>query len=549
MKYLLMIGALLLWVHGCAFHGNSKGAQASYSPNSGKFFNSNEVNPEGNALLHYIDARLHKLLDEEPQALESLKRAVGQDTDSPYLHAELARHLADANQFEQAGLESDRALELAPKESEHHLLKGKLFSVKRQSDKAIEEYKECIALDPDQLECYTMLAREYMVQKEDGKAEKVIRSYLARDPSNPDALFFLASLNTKEEDLDKAIPLYERVLDEDPKYYKALTALAQIYLEKKNYPKALEYLLSWEQLAPNDIATKLRIGLLYYEQKNYPEAIQRFVRVLELEPDNDRVLYYLGILEAQNQDYPRAAEFFSRVEKKSRFYKDAVIRLALVLSEQNKTWQAITITKNALGEKKDIPDLYELLGNLYGIEEKYRDALKAYDQGLKRFPDQEDLLFSKGILLDKMGKFEESMAVMKRIVELNPDHAPALNYLGYSYADRNINLQEALQMLQKAHRLKPEDGYITDSLAWAHFRLGQLDPALSLLKQANEQSPKQPTILEHLGDVHLQMGQSQTAQGFYREALAASVDNPPEDERERQDLVRIQGKLAKLQGK
>jgi Flp pilus assembly protein TadD len=121
--------------------------------------------------------------------------------------------------------------------------------------------------------------------------------------------------------------------------------------------------------------------------------------------------------------------------------------------------------------------------------------------------------------------------------------------LGYSYADRNIHLQEALAMLQKAHRLKPEDGYITDSLAWAYYRLGQLDQALTLLKKANEQSPKEPTILEHLGDVYLQMGQKSTAQEFYRDAVAASVDNPPEDERERQDLTRIQGKLANLQGK
>jgi tetratricopeptide (TPR) repeat protein len=257
----------------------------------------------------------------------------------------------------------------------------------------------------------------------------------------------------------------------------------------------------------------------------------------------------LGILEAQNKDYPRAAEYFTKIGKKSRFYKDAVIRLALVLAEQNKTQEAITVTQKALKAKQDIPDLYELLGNLFGTEKNYSDALKAYDRGLKRFPDQEDLLFSKGILLDKIGRFDESMAIMKRILELNPNHAPALNYLGYSYADRSIHLQEALQMLQKAHQLKPEDGYITDSLAWAHFRLGQMDEALNLLKKANEQSPKEPTILEHLGDVYLQMGQAETAQGFYREAVAASVDNPPADEKERQDLVRIQEKLANLQRK
>lgn len=534
---------------GCGLQGKSTRpvTSADKAPAPEQMFRSTDIEPEGNAALHYLDARLEKLQNRDPKALDAMRKAVQEDKDSPYLHAELARHLAEAEQFEQATLESDRALELDPGNAELFLLKGKLNAVKKNSLAAIEAYDRCIDLKPTMEECYTMKAREYVLTRDYDTAKKILTGYLAKNPNALDTLFFLASLYTeKESDYPQAVKYLKQALEEDPHHLKSLTTLAQIYLKQKEFDKALEVLLQLEHTVPSDVATKLRVGLLYYEQENYPEAIERFTQVLQLQPKNDRVHYYLGILEAQNKNYAQAVNYFLKVSPKSEYYRDARIRLAYAYSELDQLDHALKITQEAIKNKKDEPDLYELLGTLYVKKDQYDKALKAFDSGLDRFPNHEGLLFSKGVLLDKMDRFEESAKIMKQVIALNPENAEALNYLGYSYADRNIQLDEALNLLLKAHQLKPEDGYITDSLAWAYFKLNQLEKAQELLEAANKVSPNEPTILEHLGDLYLKLGQKEKAKGFYREAVAAAVKVKDPDAREQQELLRLQNKLASL---
>lgn len=544
-----IILCLTLLSMGCSLQSSGKTVKSSKNiPSGDKLFNSEDIEPEGNAYLHYIDAQLQKLQNHDPLAVDAMRRAVGSDPQSAYLHAEMARYLAESDQFEQATLETDKALELEPKNPELYLLKGKLFSVKKEHDQALKQYTQCIEIDPDLEDCYTMEAREYLVSQEYSKAKKALLAYMKRHPEAIQPRYLYATLNTRDEkDYPQAIALYEEILKDDPKHLKSLAALSEIYLKEKKYDKALDVFLRLEAMAPSDIATKLRVGLLYYEQENYPEAIKRFARVLELQPKNDRVHYYLGILESQNNNNPQAVKYFKAVPPSSEYYKDSIIRLAVSYGQMENIGEAIRYTKQALKTKKDAPELYDLLGNLYAQEENDTKSLKAYEDGLKKFPKHEKLLFGKGVLLDKMGQFDKSMTVMREILAINPNHTQALNYLGYSYADRDMNLQEALTLLQRAHALQPEDGYIMDSLAWAHFKLGHTEKARELLQKANKISPEEPTILEHLGDVYLKMGQRDKAKDFYRDAVAAAIKAKPRDARERQDLERIRRKLAKME--
>jgi len=192
-------------VGGCTLHSKSSSVQASPSSASGQFFNSKDIFPEGNAVLHYLDARLYKLHEQDAQALEALKLAVQKDQSSPYLHAELARHLAEANQFEQANLESDKALELEPENSQNRLLKGKLFSVRQQELSAREQYEKCIALNPEEFECYSMMARSYLLDKDNAKARATLAAFLKQDPRHPEALFFLATLYLEDGNQKKGM--------------------------------------------------------------------------------------------------------------------------------------------------------------------------------------------------------------------------------------------------------------------------------------------------------------------------------------------------------
>jgi tetratricopeptide (TPR) repeat protein len=108
---------------------------------------------------------------------------------------------------------------------------------------------------------------------------------------------------------------------------------------------------------------------------------------------------------------------------------------------------------------------------------------------------------------------------MRRVLENNPDHAQALNYIGYTYAEKEIFLDEAEALVKRALELKPDDGYITDSLGWVYFKKGQLDKAIAELEKAHKLAPEDPVIAEHLGDAYLKNQQGDKAVQMYERSL------------------------------
>jgi Flp pilus assembly protein TadD len=127
-----------------------------------------------------------------------------------------------------------------------------------------------------------------------------------------------------------------------------------------------------------------------------------------------------------------------------------------------------------------------------------------------------------------MGNFEKMVASMERAIEIDPKNAVALNYLGYSYADRNLKLPEAESLIARALEIRPNDGYFLDSLAWVHYRLGDLPRAESELRRALTLVPDDPVVLEHLGDVLLGLGKAGEAAACFEKAIAKGHEKPEE---------------------
>jgi Flp pilus assembly protein TadD len=142
-------------------------------------------------------------------------------------------------------------------------------------------------------------------------------------------------------------------------------------------------------------------------------------------------------------------------------------------------------------------------------------------------PERWSLFYSRGIALERSGQWKRAEADLLHALELKPDQPLVLNYLGYSWIDRGENLERGLKMVEKAVELRPEDGYIVDSLGWAHYRLGDYPNAVQYLEKAIELVPEDPTINDHLGDAYWQNGRSIEARYQWRRALQFG---PQEDE-------------------
>jgi tetratricopeptide (TPR) repeat protein len=163
-----------------------------------------------------------------------------------------------------------------------------------------------------------------------------------------------------------------------------------------------------------------------------------------------------------------------------------------------------------------------------------QEAFELLDRNVQTYPDQPDLLYDHGMAAERLDRMPEMERSMRRIIEMRPDSAHAYNALGYSLADRNLRLAEAKVLIERALQLTPGDPFITDSLGWIEFRLGNRDEALRLLRQAYKARPD-AEIGAHLGEVLWAAGQRDEARRIWAEASSRDADN----EVLRETLVRL----------
>jgi len=165
------------------------------------------------------------------------------------------------------------------------------------------------------------------------------------------------------------------------------------------------------------------------------------------------------------------------------------------------------------------------------------------NRALAIIPNDEETQFYLGVIYDKAGLYEESIKAMQAVLKINPQNADALNYIGYTYADRGINLDEAEKIIKKALALKPNDGYIMDSLGWVYYKKGQYEKAAKELEKAVKYAPQDPVIAEHLGDAYLKNNLPKKAIEMYNKSL--KLDPSKEEVKKKLQQLKQHEKIKK----
>ena len=153
-----------------------------------------------------------------------------------------------------------------------------------------------------------------------------------------------------------------------------------------------------------------------------------------------------------------------------------------------------------------------------------RRCVYLLSDGLEELPDYPELLYDRAMAAEKIGKLDVLEKDLRKLIQLKPDHAHAHNALGYSYAEHNNRLPEALELIEKAIKLSPEDPYIIDSLGWVHYRMGNLNKGVTYLKQAFVIKPD-PEIAAHLGEVLWMQGTKEEAKEIWRSTIKSHPEN------------------------
>ena len=245
---------------------------------------------------------------------------------------------------------------------------------------------------------------------------------------------------------------------------------------------------------------------------------------LALRPDFPLAQLLLAdVLSAENKP-DQSLVVLGGVPTTSPYSWSARLRVALNLDTLDRTEEAIAQLKQMASEHPQWAGADVELGDILRSKKRFGEAVDAYDQGVQRLaaaglPERWVLFYDRGVALERSGQWQRAEADLQHALEQKPDQPLVLNYLGYSWIDRGENLDRGLDMIKKAVELRPDDGYIVDSLGWAYYRLGQYDKATENLEKAIELVPEDPTINDHLGDAYWQTGRLIEARFQWKRAL------------------------------
>jgi tetratricopeptide (TPR) repeat protein len=279
-----------------------------------------------------------------------------------------------------------------------------------------------------------------------------------------------------------------------------------------------------EKLDADPREARTKIGLIYLEKGDPERAATEFNLVLAAEPENWRVHYYLGSVYAERKENDRALAEFARIPPDSEYYVDSRIQRAYVLQKSDRVPEAIREVEGALKVKPDNPDLMGYLAALYREQKELKSAIALLERMVERYPDNDRYRFTLGAAYDEAKDKNRTIEQMRRAVELNPKNAAALNYLGYTYAEMGVRLDEAEQLIRRALEIEPDDGFYVDSLGWVFYQRGDYRHAVEQLEHAVELAGEDPTVAEHLGDAYDRNGRPREALRVYRDALARAKD-------------------------
>lgn len=275
------------------------------------------------------------------------------------------------------------------------------------------------------------------------------------------------------------------------------------------------------------------------------EVAEVFLRfAIELDPEYDKARLWAGeILSFKKRD-DEALAMMRSVSKTSPYWVSAKMSESLFFSARERDDEALAVLESLNAAQPSFVTR-GALGRAYLIKEDYVKALPYYEAQVASLTEKElsedpTNLFLRGVVYTETKKWDAAKADFERVLSYNPDHSDALNYLGYTWVDRGENLTKAFEMIRRALELEPNSGPITDSLGWAHYKLGQYEEARLKLEDAVALSPSSATIIDHLGDVYYKLGRTREAGYQWERAL----DYDPTDKERKEIKAKLTGGLS-----
>lgn len=425
---------------------------------------------------------------------------------------------------------------------------GVLASLGRTAE-AIDAYKELLQMlsnhQLEQEEIFVLLASLLAQEKRVGEAVGMLEQFVASQSKSVFGHYYLARLyeasgNVSQADIaykkavalginsdtiildyvrflggqkryDEAFALCNKVLENAPEHLLARRMRAQLLLSQNKLEEAQKELEKLGELEEDATSTQFKIAIIKIERGDIDGAIVDLNLLLANSPDYSLARYYLATAYLRKEKFDEAAVELEKIAPSAQNYVQARLHLAYILQARKRTAEALRVLYEAGEHVKDNEQLIVFSAELLRDTGDLAGAIERMEKAGEINPKSDKYKFRLGVYYDELKQRDKSIQAMRSAINLNPQNADALNYLGYMLVENDNRLDEAIDLINRAVAIDPQNGYFVDSLGWAYYKLNKYQEALSYLERAVSLVPDDAVILEHLAWARFKVGNTDLA--------------------------------------
>ncbi len=354
-------------------------------------------------------------------------------------------------------------------------------------------------------------------------ATEALNSALLLKPKWPQALILLSKNAAAKNNPAEAQRILKEALDYSPDEIMLHYAYAQVLMENNHFTDAYTQFQQLDNKRPYHPNIIFTLGILAKQLDKPEQAKTHFKQLIRLKKRIDEARYHLGEIEEHLGNNSDAIDWYSQIKGEREI--GAQVRIAVLLSREGKIGEAKKLLANI---RKTTPELaariYLAEASLLMDAGDVETSISIFNEAINQFPQDTALLYARSILHSTLGQIDQLESDLNRVILINPNHADALNALGYALADQTTRYTEALTYIKRALKLKPNHPAILDSMGWVLFRLGRHKEALVYLRRAMELQPD-PEIAAHLGETLWAIGKTTQARQVWNKALDSDPDS------------------------
>jgi tetratricopeptide (TPR) repeat protein len=466
---------------------------------------------------------LARALRKDRAALDAALLWIEKEPSSPEAHFIAALALSGNERHAEALDEMQKVSALGGMTNYTTLVAGSLDAPLDTRNAILARIDTLLAANPQELDL--MVSRVLLLEKAGQREEALtqVRSARAAEPANTRLVSMEAKLLLQLGREEEALQVYARTLDAFPQDQRLRLQYARL-LTRTNLKAAQEQFGILAEQSPGDSTVVFSLALIEYENNELESSATHFEQLLALGERQSDAHYYLGRIAQRKNDLDGALREFEQVKSGDSYMMALKQRLAIYLNQRDIDGARRVLKEARESNPDDSIRLTILEADLLTELKRYNDARALLTDAIKRNPDNYQLLYARSLVAEKLGDVKQLEADLRHILVKDPNNAMALNALGYSLADKTSRLDEALQLIERAYELNPDDPAIMDSLGWVNYRLKRYDRAEQLLTQAFAQMPDHE-VAAHLGEVLWVKGDRERATQVWQAGLAQQPDS------------------------